>query len=545
MVLNPNIQEDLNEVLRLPQQQYNTLRCCCPDPQDPQEFRIFVHWVWDCVVSQWIPHHRQVMGWQAAPNSECETCTTGIDLWEWLRWTEGSQINLRPVRTSRFVDQTGTTFIGTTSVSRFWEMWRREWIANKESLAPNMRVAHRPFPEDVSDEEIWAGLDWRTGYGFNPWEYYRNVPMFLRFVEGLEKPEWFNGDIIYEGNWNDPNKKFFHVPANARHDLCRQSVAEGDPLPGFFGPSCVCDILAAAYDINAVTVSEDTFEAPITLDKWPAPPPPPPTEWSDFLCTDCEDSPTPPPVTTPEIVIPDPPPNTKCQVLHKYIWNCVSEAWDPETSRLILPSEFPPGFEQMYQLSLWRYGGEQICTEDIPPPPEPSLTPDPVVRDLYCPVPSSCPCATWLPDSWPCGGLLEQYTASANVKHGCAPSAPNSSYNVTLSPTVAPASQTQCQWSASGPEIFDNFSEGNCQNNNIRKPNTSANVLIRLSLAGGQPRWNMTFSYIFRTSAGSFITRIYSFIKTSGLTPIGAYGYDLDGSFPGNDPVLTGTATVS
>ena len=72
-----------------------------------------------------------------------------------------------------------------------------------------------------------------------------------------------------------------------------------------------------------------------------------------------------------------------------------------------------------------------------------------VVTPVECPAPTSCPCATWPPASWPCGGLNETYNLSYNMKvwnppkTSCGDGEPDEviHYNTTLTP-----SEGACLW---------------------------------------------------------------------------------------------------
>ena len=459
------------------------LRCCCFQAI-PTEYRIFIHWVWDCIEEDWIPHYHQASWFPGDSRQQ--------PLAEYIRIRNQGTIDLRPTREpGNRIDGLGTSFIGGDR-SPLWNAWVDAYKNDFDAIVWN--VAYRSEPE----AEIQSG--------FNPWTFYRNLPFHQT---GQFELTIFRADIIYEGNWNSAGKQHFHLPASEANAACRELIQNEQPLLG-----CLCRMVDRAYDINAVTVSDDVYTLPLPADPehWPAPPPTPPEEWTDFLCGDCEDPATPPSDTADLPIIIRPIPPRICQALHEYQWDCDEEEWTHLGTRRIPVTPFPPGFEIMIGLLLWRYGSTQLCRAPAPAAPTPTNTPDAITIDEQCPPPSSCPCTSWLPSEWPCGGLVEQYSVdSEKISFGTAGGACN--FGLRAENIIVTASPFRsCLWIGTGTGEVS-FDQG------VTWESTSININLELVQQAGVRRWQILMG---NQTPGQFAFAVVSY-KDAGQTPLGSY----------------------
>ncbi len=162
--------------------------------------------------------------------------------------------------------------------------------------------------------------------------------------------------------------------------------------------------------------------------------------------------------------------------------------------------------ERVRMTALWRnFSGDLVRKPD-----------DDLVRQAACPdcdclIPCSCPCGTYPPASWPCGGLLETYSLTAfdifNTLFF---------YHLRIDPALSPVTLTaykSCGWRAlSAPVQY--------QVNDEEDPWFDDPQDISLSFSGGVWR-------IFMTP--------YTFDKSSGCDPTGNFSINSG----------TGSATVA
>lgn len=127
--------------------------------------------------------------------------------------------------------------------------------------------------------------------------------------------------------------------------------------------------------------------------------------------------------------------------------------------------------------------------------------------------PCECPCETWLPSSWPCAGLLEEYAVEYYIEDG--------GYKFRGTGTVTAAFGSGCLWTWSGTSEVD-WGEGAGWEADSAK---SGNV--RIENFPTPCRW------VFQIQTTGSLFPIFE--KEIGLTPVGSY----------TEPVTGGTATVS
>ena len=461
------------------------LRCCCFQAI-PTEYRIFIHWVWDCIEEDWIPHHHQASWFPGDTRKET--------LGRFFIKRNWGIVNLRPTRIGGNSAGFGTSYVGYER-SPFWNAWVDAYKNDFDAIV--WRVAYQGDPE----AEIQ--------YEFNPWTFYRNMNFHQT---GRFQVSIFRADIIYEGNWTATGKQHFHLPSAKLNDVCRERIQNQEPLL-----DCLCRMVGLAYDINAVTVSEDVYTLPLPADPthWPDPPPNPPEEWTNFLCGDCEDPATPPSDTAElPIIIPPPPPPSRCQALHEYEWDCDEEEWTPIRTSLRAPTLFPPGFEIMIGLRLWRYGSTQPCDNPAPAAPTPENEPDAIVINEQCPAPCTCP-----------EDVLSQYQIDSmtwiDVIFGIW-------VRYTLKNPVTITSSSGCFWGGSGTfKVELSFDGGGTWN---EEDDVVWLIGCRLSKFDVCV-WNLT---VF-SSSGEFSFR---FLKKFGFSPTGTY------KIVGSN-FISGSATVS
>ena len=110
------------------------------------------------------------------------------------------------------------------------------------------------------------------------------------------------------------------------------------------------------------------------------------------------------------------PPDSDCQEEWVFEWNCDDDQWDL-VGQSAVPSEWPIGHKITNGLQRVVYGPAIDCFETPPALNEPDPGGPPEDADELCPAPPGCPCTSWPPSEWPCGGLVEQYSLTINA-HG-------------------------------------------------------------------------------------------------------------------------------
>lgn len=245
---------------------------------------------------------------------------------------------------------------------------------------------------------------------------------------GVPEGDEIVADIIYEGNWTAAGKAFFSVT-----DLDTD-----------------CDIqIGLSSHIHAVTVGSVITDGNRLLSSadLPAPPPDPPQEWQDFFC-DCENSDGPPDQPSPPT---PPPPDTPdpydCQEYFVFDWDCVKEEWVFDSAG-VKPKTMPAGTVFRVGLQKTILGEVVDCEASPGEPPDPGVVAPPQsVLDEFCPVPSECPCdETFPPASWPCGGLLEVYSATYEFEQNHPMGGPT--FRLQGGNTKTLTANSTCGWSA-------------------------------------------------------------------------------------------------
>ena len=233
-------------------------------------------------------------------------------------------------------------------------------------------------------------------------------------------------------------------------------------------------------------------------------PAPPPLIWREWKCDEEE----------PEI----PPVNPGyCQKLAIYILDCDVPEWVLDEVQIV-KAKNPAGtvIMQPDEVTFWVYGRVFDCeNDDQPPDPGP-----PGEASKYCPepepAPTTCPCAgSWPPESWPCGGLLEEYSlTSFYVEYFLSGVATGDLFRVTGPITLSANAAFPCQWVDAGEFEFYDESIGEWVVQEDWYP-----VLLELRADG----W-----YVFVDSSSNDYVGGGGFYKTTGLTPVGSYTIPVD-----------------
>lgn len=225
-----------------------------------------------------------------------------------------------------------------------------------------------------------------------------------------------------------------------------------------------------------------------------------------------------------------------CQWRRRFEWDCDENEWVEIGEPEWIPAEKEKGISEGLGLGLpctktvW---GEIVnCLIDprpeLPEPPPP-LTQEEINECCEPPAPCDCPCSPWPPSSFPCEGLLEQYSATAfqDFKQfsdsGCTNISTHSQFRTKASFTLTADSQTPCMWTGSG--IFEqrtyNFSENKWED--------------WQDLFGMR---TITASLPFQTDPPCFWLAAAGVIgsaeKNTGLTPSGVYSSITECPNPGN-----------
>lgn len=116
-----------------------------------------------------------------------------------------------------------------------------------------------------------------------------------------------------------------------------------------------------------------------------------------------------------------------------------------------------------------------------------------------CPLYSAtCPCTTWPPESWPCGGLVEIYHITGTIEiydNITCSGSPVQTINMDLDLPYVP--ETSCRWSGDDP-----------------------GYLYYPRLTGVTGAWNVEVSYLYLPYLSYGLANLSKF----GVTPVGNYG---------------------
>ena len=249
----------------------------------------------------------------------------------------------------------------------------------------------------------------------------------------------------------------------------------------------------------------------------------------------------PPPPNAP----PGPPLDNQysccCQWRTEWEWDCEEEEWVEAVSPVIIPAEHDAGeTEEICTRTIW--GAVVNCLAD--PFPDPPGPPEPLteaqIEECCAPAPSECPCTSWPPSEWPCGGLVEQYSIQGSVNRTCVGTSGMES--LIISPVNASAATTTCLWSVPSSErisaIFIEYCNGGSQNPHFV---TGFSIQLAPNWPGGRS-WLVTIGFTLSSGGPGYI---YRFVKSTGQTPLGSYIFDPLNSFtiPGDNQ--SGSVTVS
>jgi len=145
-----------------------------------------------------------------------------------------------------------------------------------------------------------------------------------------------------------------------------------------------------------------------------------------------------------------------------------------------------------------------------------------------CVAPRSCPCGTWPPAEWPCGGLVEEYLVTGTIEAhdtvlDCSsPPDETINFSVIVTATVGPPSHASCNWEGADAKISVN----------LWLDTVNGRWVVAVTNIGGTVYWGSEYAY-----------------KTTGLTPVDP-AYDLTGctAWPhipdGNSANLTALAVT-
>jgi hypothetical protein len=168
------------------------------------------------------------------------------------------------------------------------------------------------------------------------------------------------------------------------------------------------------------------------------------------------------------------------------------------------------------------FGGKFPLSDGVP-----AIYSEADIEECCCPAPCECPCETWPPESWPCGGLLEEYIfelppwGSAEYDNAtCSGDVIEVSvFGNRILPCTLTAGESPCTWEGLAMRQFtDDDPQGS--------PTwyDTYDVLIRVRLVDAPPcRWVLEV-----VEADSPSNVLWSGHKLTGLTPTGEYIDDAD-----------------
>ena len=149
-----------------------------------------------------------------------------------------------------------------------------------------------------------------------------------------------------------------------------------------------------------------------------------------------------------------------CQWRSEWEWDCEEGEWvQVGESEWATAQEEPGESEGLCSRIVW---GEIVnCLSDPRPdePPPPEVLTEEEIEECCPPAPCSCPCLPWPPSSWPCEGLLEQYsmvsmsseTKTYSTGSGCTGTPIAWRQTRLKSPvTLTASASTSCRWEGNG-----------------------------------------------------------------------------------------------